>query len=67
MRYQTSFNMHVTTMAKLANATKRIGLSITKLIVQLMYHYAKEYRSTNFARGTVKYQKSHPWKMKIHN
>jgi len=49
--------MHVTTMAKLANASKRTGLSITKLIVQLMYHYAKEHKSTYFAKGTVKYQK----------
>lgn len=56
MRVQTSFYMHIANFAKLLRASERTGKSLHNLIIELMYNYAKDYKFTSIARGTVKYQ-----------
>ena len=55
--YQTSFYMHVDSYVKLSAAAKRTGMSMHKLIIQLMYRYAKEHKKMQVEKGTVQYQK----------
>ena len=55
--YQTSFYMHVDNYVKLSAAAKQTGISRHKLIIQLMYRYAKEHKKMQVEKGTVQYQK----------
>ena len=56
MRYQTSFYLHMQNFNKLYRASQHTGKTIRELIVQIMYHYAKDHKKMYIEEGTVKYQ-----------
>ena len=66
MRYQTSFYVHILNFDKLYRASQRTGKPIRELILQIMYHYAKDHNKMHIQEGTVKYQNqdmSKNWKV----
>jgi len=56
MKYQTSFNMNIKMYSKVAKAAHRTGKTMSELIIEMMYRYAKDHKGTSIAKGTVKYQ-----------
>jgi len=56
LRYHTSFYIHIDNYAKLSKAVTMTGTTMSELIIQMMYNYAKDHKKMQIEQGVVQFR-----------